>query len=219
MTLFGFLRPEARISDGHALRGFLDRRSAFMVQKSVFEYSRARSGLLSSKLFKEPAFVAAADEARWRNYPLCLEIHAVMAEHALRPHAGSEAEAVRRALCGTATAICATYPVPKGFDAGFWRLAAERIERRIVRSGLGGLRPVKDIPHEIAEEFFRNMPIHDDLRSFDFELITNNLRVNLCRAHDDLLATADLPALSQAMILLARDVVGPEAAPLRRSAE
>ena len=200
MNWLTFLWQRSRIADAESLREFLDGRSAFMVQKSVFEYSRARSGLLSSKLFKEPAFVTAADLARWRNYPLCLQVHVLMAEYTLRPHVGGEAYSLRGGLIAMVRHICTSYPVPAGFDADFWPAAAERIGRRISVSGLAGPKPVKDLPHEIAEEFFRNLPIHGDLRGFDFELITNNLRVNLCRAHDDLLATADLPALAAALI-------------------
>ena len=203
MKWFNFFWPAPRISDAESLRNFLDRHSAFMVQKSVFEYSRARSGLLSTKLFKEPDFVAAADRARWRNYPLCLQVHVLMAYFALRPHAGAQTGAMQRALIATVQDICESYPVPDGFEPEFWTVAAERIKRRIALAGMAGPKPVKDLPREIAEEFFRNMPIHGDLRGCDFELITNNVRVNLCRAHENLGTTADLGAVAVSLITAA----------------
>jgi hypothetical protein len=41
--------------------------------------------------------------------------------------------------------------------------------------------------------------LHADVRALDFELITNNLRANLCRAHEDFIALADCPALVAAL--------------------
>ena len=58
------------------------------------KYARARSGILSAKLFKEPAFVAALEESRWRNYPICLGHVALMVDAALRPHAPERAAAL-----------------------------------------------------------------------------------------------------------------------------
>ncbi|MGQ7790866.1 hypothetical protein ACUN0C_00480 [Faunimonas sp. B44] len=183
-----------------ALEDFFDSRTAFMVQKCVFEYARARSGLLSSKLFKEAAFMSALNAARWRNYPLCLECVAVMSEHALRPHAGEDGPALRSGIAAAAANVTNRYPIPPGLPAEFWAQARERIAHRIDMAGLAAPHPVKDLPNAIAKEFFANLPIHESLRGHDFVLVTNNLRVNLCRAYEDLLAQADLPRLAEAVM-------------------
>jgi hypothetical protein len=178
MGLLDLFRRKPPIASAAGLEDFLDAQSAFLVQKCIFEYSRARSGVLSSKLFKEPAFRAAVETARWRNYPLCLQNVAVMAEHALRPYAGTDGIALRQGLIAAVGRICRRYPVPAGFDPKFWSEAEARIGQRIQRAGL---------------------PIHADLRGYDFELVTNNIRVNLCRAHDDFLQAADLSAVARAL--------------------
>jgi hypothetical protein len=195
MGLLDFLHRKPSISDLNALEDFLDRRTAFMVQKCIFEYSRARSGLLSEKLFKEGTFRQAVEEARWRNYPLCLQSVALMIEHALRPHAPDDPGPMRRGLVAAVGNVCARYPVPEGFESEFWVDAEERIARRLHQAGLAAPHAIKDIPRETAREFFDNLPMHADVRAFDFELITNNLRANLCRAHEDFIAVADRPAL------------------------
>lgn len=200
MQLLNLFNRKPPITSVAALEEFVDSRAAFMVQKCIFEYARARSGILSPKLFKEPAFRAAVEQSRWLNYPLCLQNVALMAEHVLRPHAGAQGAAMRRGLAVMVANICARYPVPPGSAADFWSEANTRIRRRIDQAGLAGPRPVKDLPHETAREFFSRLPIHADLRSYDRELVTNNLRANLCRAHDDLLATADVPALARSVI-------------------
>lgn len=194
-----FFRKAAPIVDPAALAGFLDQRAAFMAQKGVYEYSRARSGVLSSKLFKEPAFRAALEEARWRNYPYCLQSAALMAEHALRGPAGAEAAAMRNGLIAVVGEVCLRYPTPPALQSGFWPEAAAQIARRIELAGLAAPHAIKDIPHEIGDKFLANLPIHASLRTHDRELVTNNLRVNLCRAYEEFLAAAALPALARAL--------------------
>jgi len=121
-------------------------------------------------------------------------------EHALRPHAGAEGMAMREGLIAAVGHVCGRYPVPAGFDADFWTGAHERIARRIRHAGLAAPHAVKDLPTETAKEFFAGLPIHADLRGYDFELVTNNIRVNLCRAHEDFLGAADLPAVAKALV-------------------
>jgi hypothetical protein len=208
MRLLDYFRRPAAIADIPALTDFLDGRSAFIVQKCIFEYSRARSGLLSSKLFKEPAFLAALDESRWRNYPLALQNVALMAEHALRPDAAEVAAAMREGLIACVARICARYPLPTGFEPGFWDGALERVARRLRQAGLAAPHAIKDLPHETAKEFFAQLPIHPEIRGFDFQLITNNVRANLCRAYEEFLAAADRPALVRALVAEAALVEG-----------
>jgi hypothetical protein len=196
LRLRDLIRKKPRFATVGELEDFLDSRAAFMAQKCIYEYARARSGVLSAKLFREPAFRAAVEAASWRNYPLALQNVSLMAERALRGPAGDEAGAMRQGLAATVRAVCRRYPVPRDMAGDFWPAAAERIAARIHRAGLAAPREVKDIPQETAEEFFAGLPIHPDLRQYDYELVTNNLRVNLCRAHEEFVATADLGRLA-----------------------
>jgi hypothetical protein len=193
-----FRRP--LIADGAGLADFLDSRSAFLVQKSIIEYSRARAGLFSTQLFKEAAFRDALEVARWHNYPLCLLCAALMAEHVLRSEAGERAELMRGGVVSSVADVCRRYPVPPSGAPDFWVRAEERITRRVWQAGLAAPHPIKDIPKEIAKEFFAGLPIHADLTTFDFELITNNLRSNLCRAYEEFVAAIDTPVLVRALV-------------------
>ena len=200
MTLLDFLRRRPAIASFSQLADFLDSRAAFMVQKCLFEYSRARSGLLSPKLFKEAAFREAMETARWRNYPLCLRHVAVMVEHALRLPAGDRAPAMREGLIAAVGNVCRRYPIPEGFEPSFWEDSLDQVARRLRQAGLAAPHAIKDLPKETAQEFFENLPLHGDVRAHDFELITNNLRVNLCRAYDDFVAAADPETLTAALV-------------------
>ncbi len=198
MGLLDLLRPKAKIADIAGLTDFLDRQSAFMVQKCIYEYARARSGLLSVKLLEEPAFRAAAERSKWRNYPLCLQSAALMVEGALREES-QRPDSMRAGLAEVVARICRLYPPPPEMPAHFWDEVRRDVAERLDRAGREPPQPVKDIPQETARAFFANLPIHADLRGYDFTLVTNNLRGNLCRAYDTFLATADRPALVRAL--------------------
>jgi hypothetical protein len=200
MGLLDIFKKPAAIESLTDMEDFLDTRSAFMVQKCVFEYSRARAGILWQKLFKEEGFKAAVSRSAWQNYPLCLENITVMVEQVLRQNAGDHQAELRAGMKAAAANVTDRYPIPEGFEARFWADARERISARIERAGLAAPRPVKDLPKETIKEFFDELPIHESLRGHDFILVQNNLRSNLCQMHDEFIGRADLPALARSVI-------------------
>lgn len=206
MGVFSRLRRSRKIDDLNGLVGFLERHGAFMAQKSIYEYARARSGLLSAKLLDEAAFRSAAERAKWRNYVLCIEHLSVMVQGVLRrtdargAGAGAGAEPGSGPATGLADVVAALFrrhPVPPGEAADFWDAALVAVRRRLAEAALAPVGPVKDIPDATAAAFIANMPIHPDLRIHDGRVITSNLKGHLLRAHDDFVATADHERLAE----------------------
>ena len=87
MGLFELFRRRPPIRDAQALAEFIDRQAAFLMQKGLYEYSRARAGPYAKVLFRESGFQTAVEESRWRAYPLGLAMVAEVVEGVLRPHA------------------------------------------------------------------------------------------------------------------------------------
>ena len=52
---------------------------------------------------------------------------------------------------------------------------------------------MRELPKTDIEAIFANLPIHASLRGHDFELVQNNLRTNLVRIYEDLIAAAEPP--------------------------
>ena len=86
MGLFDFFRRRPPIRDAQALADFIDRQAAFLMQKGLYEYARARAGHYAKVLFREPGFQAAVEQSRWRAYPLGLAMVAELVEGMLRPY-------------------------------------------------------------------------------------------------------------------------------------
>src|SRR5712691_4705503 len=72
MGLLDIFRRPPPIRDVPALAEFIDGNAAFVVQKGIYEYSRARAGHYAKVLFREPEFLQAVEQSRWRAYPLGL---------------------------------------------------------------------------------------------------------------------------------------------------
>lgn len=199
MGVFDLFRRPPPVATLLALDDFVDSHAAFLVQKCIFEYARARSGILSAKLFKEPAFLAALETSRWQNYPICLGHVALMVDAALRSLAPDRAAALADGLVGVAGRVTGRYDTPAGMASDFWAGARKDIETRLRRASLAAPRPVRDIPKDEFETFFAQLPIHESLRGHDYVLVRNNLRINLCRAYETLIARMDGPPLVAAL--------------------
>ena len=77
-----FRRPPP-VDDAKALAEFIDQQSAFVTQKGIYEYARARAGHYAKVLFKEQQFADAVDRSRWGAYPIGLAMVGELVEGVL----------------------------------------------------------------------------------------------------------------------------------------
>ena len=159
MGFLDWFRRPPPIDDRPALVEFLDSRAAFLTQKGIFDFSRAAAGPSFSSLIKEAAFAAAVDEARWKSYPLVLSCVVEMVDGVLRPLAQG-AMPLAEALQASAFEIIDRYPVPKPIEPAAWAEARAALGLRIIHIALHPPKRVKDIPLQIAPQFYDNLPIH-----------------------------------------------------------
>src|SRR5262245_20111743 len=103
--LFGLFRRPPPIHDTGALADFIDQHAAFVVQKGIYEYSRARAGHYAKVLFKEVEFQQAVEQARWRAYPLGLAMVAELVQGLVRPHVSDHRVAVHEAIVKLALSV------------------------------------------------------------------------------------------------------------------
>jgi hypothetical protein len=113
MKLFEKLfRPRPPIRDRDALADFIDAQSAFIVQKGIYEYSRARAGHYAKVLFAEEGFAQSVEHARWKAFPLGLAMVGEMVEGVLAHHAGAQRRAILDQLILVVLGVFDRYPVP-----------------------------------------------------------------------------------------------------------
>ena len=195
MGLFDFFRRRPPIRDAQALADFIDRQAAFLMQKGLYEYARARAGHYAKVLFREPGFQAAVEQSRWRAYPLGLAMVAELVEGVLRPY-GTDRLRQLDALSGLVLSVFDRYPVPPSLGEQAWSEARVELARRVQLAGMHAPKRAFDICEPWTETYFNLMPIHEKLRGHDFPTIRNYLRVTLCNIHDEFSKRMDAPALA-----------------------
>jgi len=202
MNFRALLRRRPPIQDLSALANFIDENAAFLVQKGIYEYARARAGHYAKVLFRETGFLEAVEQSRWRAYPLGLAMVAELVEGALTYGGNRERSARLEALKGLVMGIFDRYPVPQALGGEIWSEARADLERRLVLIGLHPPKWAKDIPEPFAQTYFDLMPIHEQLRGADFPTIRNYLRVTMCNIHEQLMRRMDLPAIEAQLVPL-----------------
>ena len=184
MSFFGFFRRQPPIRDLAALADFIDQHAAFLVQKGIYEYSRARAGHYAKVLFAEQGFQQAVEKSRWQAYPLGLAMVGELVEGVLRPFGDDRLEQVV-ALRTLVLSVFDRYPVPVPIGAEKWSDARADLARRLQHVGLHAPKRAFDVAEPFAETYFDLMPIHEKLRGRDFPTTRNYLRVTLCNIHDE----------------------------------
>jgi hypothetical protein len=198
--LLDLFRRRPPLRDRAALADFIDSHAAFLVQKGMYEYSRARAGHYAKVLMTEPAFLAAIDHSRWRAYPLGLAMVGEAVEKVLHPEIATRRGAGIEAIADVVLSVFDRYEPPASLGKDAWLAARRDLARRLELIGLHSPKLVKDMPVPYAEEYFGMMPIDAKLRAPDFPAITNYLRVTLINIHDELAKQADVPALAHALL-------------------
>ena len=192
-------RPRPPIRDREALADFIDAQSAFIVQKGIYEYSRARAGHYAKVLFAEAEFAKSVEHARWRAFPLGLAWVGEMVEGVLASEAGARRRPILDQLTTVVVSVLDRYPVPPSIGEEAWLAARRELAHRLDLVGGHAPKRVMDIPDPLAEAYFDMMPIHEKLRGRDFQTTRNYLRVSLCNIHDELVARMDRAALQRAL--------------------
>ena len=198
MGLLDFIRRPARIAGPDELADFIDRNAAFLAQKGIYEYSRARSGHYSKVLFAEQGFRDAVERSRWQAYPLGLAMVTEAVEGILRPHA-EDRRASLDALNRISLSTFDRYPVPAPLGATAWSELRGELARRLDLIGIHAVKPAKDVPEPFVDAYFALMPIHEKLRASEYPTIRNYLRVTMCNIHDELSGRIDAAALARAL--------------------
>jgi hypothetical protein len=183
MGLFDYFKRSQPIRDKDGLADFIDRNAAFLVQKAIYEYSRARAGHYSKVLFSESGFQKAVEESRWRAFPLGLAMVAEVVDGVLRKQAGGRDF---DALVATVLSVFDRYAAPEGLGREKWQELRADLEQRLRRVALHPVKRAMDVPEQYATLYFDLMPIHEKLRGRDLETTHNYLMVTLCNIHEEL---------------------------------
>jgi hypothetical protein len=201
MGFFDIFRRAPAIREAGALADFIDENAAFLIQKGMYEYSRARAGHYAKVLLQEPEFLAAIET-------LGLALVGEMVEGVLHDAISEDRRAGLDRLIALVLSVFDRYPVPPSIGTVAWEEARSTLRRRLDQVGLHAPKFVKDIPGPLADTYFDLMPIHEKLRAADRLAITSYLRISLINIHDALIKRIDVPAVAQSLLAAPPDTRG-----------
>lgn len=197
MGLFDIFRRRRPIRTGRDLADFIDGNSAFIIQKAIYEYSRARAGHYSKVLFSEPEFQQAVERSRWRAYPLGLAMVAEVADSVLRSQSAADRPREFEALVAIVLSVFDRYQPPGVLGERVWRELRADLEGRLWGINLHAPKRAMDIPGPYVQLYFDLMPIHEKLRGRDLPTTHNYLSVTLCNIHDELTKRIEAQPLAE----------------------
>jgi hypothetical protein len=199
MGFFDMFRRAAPIVTYDALVDFLDAQSAFLAQKGLFEYSRARAGPYGNILFDDKVFLAELEKSRWLAFPVMLAMVGEVVEGVLRPAAGDRRAAILQSLTAAALAALDRYPAPPQVGTEDWAELRRALEHDFSLLSFHPVKRAMDIPARFVDRYVAAMPIHEKLRAKDTPTIHNYLKSNLCNVHDEFVRRADVTALVEVL--------------------
>jgi hypothetical protein len=199
MGLFDFWR-EKPITTTDELVEEVARSAAFVVNKAMFEYSRARSGILSNALLKEKEFQVAIEKARWSAFPLAVGYVTEIIYGLLAPAFQDKRADLTDALVGVALRALAHDDAPVDFFPEGWGPPGAEVEARLRLAMLAAPKTVRSIPDQTAEAFFDAFPLHETVKQHDFVPISNNLRSLLLFRYEKIGPRLNLQLLRVALL-------------------
>jgi hypothetical protein len=185
------------VTTASELAEFLGAQTAYIAQRSVIEYCRARTGLNWDKLFAEPSFLDRLEVCRWEAYAVVLAEVAELALIRLRRYGAADPTTYLAGLVLAAHAALLRHPVPAHRTS--WTDAADFIEQHLARALIAAPRPVHLLGLHSADVIFDLLPIHAELRRQDRMMFQNSVRFAICGAFDEMTRRFDVPALEASL--------------------
>lgn len=192
MGLFDFLRRrKPAIRTPQELTDFIDAQAAFLVQKGIYDYARARSGHYSKVMLADEGFQRALDRARWRAFPLGLAMVGETVEATLAPQAGGDRRSEIDPLIKLILSVYDRYPRPAALTEEEWTAGRADLTQHMERLSTHPPKRIIDIPVPFAERYFAMMPFDKPFLTLDAPTARGFMQLQLIKVQDELLQRMD----------------------------
>lgn len=196
MGLFDFLlRRKPAIRAPQELANFIDEQAAFLVQKGIYDYSRARSGHYSKVMLADEGFQSALNRARWRAFPLGLAMVGETVETVLAPHAGGDRRRELDPLIKLVLSVYDRYPRPAELTEEDWAAGRADLALHLDRLSTHPPKRIIDIPVPFAERYFAMMPFDKPFLTPDAPTARSFMQLHLVKVQEDLMNRMDAGAM------------------------
>lgn len=187
MGLFDFLRRrKPAIETPEQLANFIDEQAAFLVQKGIYDYARARSGPYSKVMLADEGFQSALNRSRWRAYPLGLAMMGELVEGLLAPQTGGDRRMALDPLTALVLSVFDRYPRPEALTDEEWQAARDDLALHMDRLSLHPPKRANDIPVSFADRYFEMMPYDKPFLTPDAPTARGFMQLHLIKIKEEL---------------------------------
>ncbi len=190
-----FLRRKPAIKDIDQLAGFIDEQAAFLVQKGIYDYTRARSGHYAKVMLADKGFQNALDRSRWRAYPLGLAMVGEAIEGTLAEYSQDDRRSTLDPLIRIVLSVFDRYPKPEAVSDDEWSQSRADLALHLERLSTHPPKRVIDIPQLFAERYFALMPFDKPFLTPDAPTARSFMQLQLVAMQEELRKRMDAAAL------------------------
>jgi len=192
MGLLDFLlRRKAKIDTPGALADFIDQQAAFLAQKGIYDYSRARAGHFAKIMLADEGFQRTLNRARWRAFPLGLAMVGETIEATLAPHAGGDRRGEIDAIRDLVLSVHDRYPRPPELTDEEWASGRADLALHLDRLSTHPPKRIIDIPVPFADRYFEMMPFDKPFLTPDAPTARGFMQLQLVKVHEELASRMD----------------------------
>ena len=192
--LYGIRFDKSAIQTVDTLSEFIQTRSAYVAQTSLYGYLKTRMGTRFRQIFEDDKFLPSINQAKWRTYGACLSDLTVFA--AALTGAGNRLEENQISDLARGCFETAVRQTFDGAEAGEVRAGIiESFAARVKRTHWPNAAIGEYAFTSSAEVLLESAPIADELKERDVEIVTNSIRFRWRDVRDQLRKRIDRDAI------------------------
>lgn len=184
-----FWRRDPPVTTCRELVDFVETRSKFIAQITLYGYIKTRAGTRYTSLFENDVFIESINIAKWEIYLSCLCDLAIYAAAMTGRAAANtaEIEALATYIVNTATL---GEEIPAQRPQGFGDIRAAFASRARLTQW-SEISEGENAFHASPESLVEWAPIADELKTFDVTIVKNSMRYKWKRVRDQLIQLLD----------------------------
>jgi hypothetical protein len=198
-VLSGLRRRVEPVTDPESLRRFVETRSSYIAQTSLYGYLRTRAGMRYPELFHDDPFVVSINIAKWHMWLACLSDLSVYAGTLLERGKSRTGVDVGPFMVEMVEGILQDTGVPEEADQGEFPEHAERVRTRLRQHDWGSPTEDAALFSESPRALVRYAPIVEELKRLDDEIVTNSVRFHWHEIRRELIQQLDADAVLAAL--------------------
>ena len=179
------LRGEDQLTSRRELVDFIDSRSAYVSQVTLYTYVKARAGTQYPKLFENADFLTSLRIARWHIYGAAVSDLTLFSAAQLYVHAGLSAENAQDFATDILDDILPNYMQDDIDGSQFVEMCA-RGKQRAAMADWGAIATGPTAFQSSSDAVFRWAPIADELKCDDEEIVRNSIHLRWIGVRRDL---------------------------------